>query len=237
MFTIINFVGGPGSGKSTMAASVFADLKNQGVRAELVHEAAKKIIYRGATAQLDNQVAVLGKQWSQIEDLKRAGAEAALADSPLLCGLLYGTGLPYAAELRELVVKLDSLYPQINIFVRRVKPFSTFGRTQANEAEAHRFDFDMRELFSVHGKKIDFEADGNAHGQARAGAYVLSRVLTPGTVVQEIAERVAAFPHRLGASGGFIVTDEALAAKLRRGPGGADLSCGTHDVDASFPSD
>ena len=92
---LINLFGGPGSGKSTGAAALFAGLKNNHIRAELVHEAAKRFIYKGATAQLDNQVYLLGKQWSHIRDLERAGCDVAISDSPLICNMLYGRDAPY----------------------------------------------------------------------------------------------------------------------------------------------
>ncbi len=37
----INFYGGPGTGKSSMAAAIFSNLKNEGINAELVTEYAK----------------------------------------------------------------------------------------------------------------------------------------------------------------------------------------------------
>ena len=41
----INFYGGPGIGKSTMAAKMFAALKTAGVKTELVGEFAKDLVY------------------------------------------------------------------------------------------------------------------------------------------------------------------------------------------------
>jgi tRNA uridine 5-carbamoylmethylation protein Kti12 len=118
---IVNLFGGPGCGKSTTAAALFAHLKNNGVRAELVHEAAKRFIYKGATAQLKNQVYVLAKQWSHIEDLDRAGCEVAISDSPLICNLMYAESHGYYPELKALALKLDDIYPQKNVFIGQDK--------------------------------------------------------------------------------------------------------------------
>ena len=42
---VINLFGGPGCGKSTTMARIFADLKIQGYNAEMVSEFAKDLVY------------------------------------------------------------------------------------------------------------------------------------------------------------------------------------------------
>jgi adenylylsulfate kinase-like enzyme len=41
---VINLFGGPGTGKSTLAAALFTDLKMKGINAELVTEFAKDLV-------------------------------------------------------------------------------------------------------------------------------------------------------------------------------------------------
>lgn len=57
---LVNLSGGPGSGKSTTAAYIFAKLKMLGYNAELVGEEARELIYDGAIPMLENQVLILG---------------------------------------------------------------------------------------------------------------------------------------------------------------------------------
>ena len=46
--TVINFFGGPGCGKSTTAAELFAKMKKANYKVELVHEVAKDFIWEEA---------------------------------------------------------------------------------------------------------------------------------------------------------------------------------------------
>jgi hypothetical protein len=176
---LVNLFGGPGSGKSTSAAAIFAHLKNSGIRAELVHEAAKRFIYKGAKAQLGNQVYVMAKQWSHIFDLSKAGCEVAVSDSPLISNLMYmdQPGIFYQEELKDLTLKLDQAYPQINIFVKRTKHYDTFGRNQATVEEAAEYDTRTRRLLTELGKPINLEAEGNVDGQTKMGQFVVSYLI------------------------------------------------------------
>lgn len=51
---LVNLTGGPGSGKSTTAAFIFAKLKMLGYNAELVGEEARELIYDGSIPMLEN---------------------------------------------------------------------------------------------------------------------------------------------------------------------------------------
>jgi hypothetical protein len=174
---VVNMFGGPCSGKSTSAAAVFAYLKNRGIRAELVHEAAKRFYYKGSLGkQGENQAYILAKQWSAIYDLDKAGATVAISDSPLVCNLAYATHLPYFEELKALAVKLDNLIPQVNIFVKRTKEFDSFGRTQQTIEEAIPFDDKARSILLSTGRTFDLEAEGTEEGQREMGRFVMAKI-------------------------------------------------------------
>jgi len=51
----INLWAGPGTGKSTMAASIFAELKWNKIDCELVSEYAKQIVWEESYTKLNNQ--------------------------------------------------------------------------------------------------------------------------------------------------------------------------------------
>lgn len=145
---LVNFLGGPGTGKSTTAAYVFAKLKLNGVKAELVGEEAKDIVFNKAEAMLDNQILLLGHQYQRTKRLEEAGAEVAICDSPFVLSAWYGQNLPYASELTSLVRRLESLYPNtVNFYVRRIKPYVKFGRCQDAE-EAAAIDGQVLKLVS-----------------------------------------------------------------------------------------
>ena len=67
---VINLYGGPGTGKSTTAAHVFALLKQRDVNAELVREYAKDIVWEGRTHLLSGvfpyQLVIFSKQNKRI---------------------------------------------------------------------------------------------------------------------------------------------------------------------------
>lgn len=104
-----------------------------GWKADLVGEYAREQIYDQSMAKLDNQILILGKQWQRIKRLAESGAHAAICDSPLLQNTLYLEGKPYKDEMTALVNRLDTIYPQFNIVIKRVKPYVKFGRYQEEE--------------------------------------------------------------------------------------------------------
>lgn len=84
---------------------------------------------------LENQVLILGQQWQRIKRLEDSGADVAICDSPLSLSILYSRGKPYHSELAAIVRTLEKQHENtLNIFVRRVKKYDTFGRYQDEEA-------------------------------------------------------------------------------------------------------
>jgi hypothetical protein len=137
---VVNFFAGPGSGKSTTSADVFAHLKRLGVRTELVGEYAKEVIYKGASVRLANQALMAARQYDKLVNLSRSGCSVAVSDSPLLMQQVYSTNLDYHEELCALMAKLNAQFDNINIFIRRNKPYDTFGRMQKTIEEAKAVD-------------------------------------------------------------------------------------------------
>lgn len=87
--TVINLFGGPGCGKSTIAAGLFYKLKCFGkVDCELVTEVAKDIIWDGNTDILKNQSFVFGQQYHRIWRLKDK-VDIVITDSPILLCNIY----------------------------------------------------------------------------------------------------------------------------------------------------
>ena len=58
---VINLFGGPGSGKSTTAASVFSKLKIMGYNVELVTEFAKDMVWEQHDSIFDNQLLIFAE--------------------------------------------------------------------------------------------------------------------------------------------------------------------------------
>jgi tRNA uridine 5-carbamoylmethylation protein Kti12 len=163
---LINLFGGPGSGKSTTSALLFGELKMSGIRAELVGEEAREKTYDNAQSYFDNQVLILGLQYQRIRRLEVHKCDVAIADSPLIQGLMYSQNLHYYNELKALVHALENQFPNTyNVFINRVKPYTNFGRNQ-NEEGARELDMIAR---SLTGNSFWLEVNGD-----RDGAVVLT---------------------------------------------------------------
>ncbi len=129
---LVEFVAGPGVGKSTTAAAVFTALKMQGVNAELVPEYAKALTWEGRSATLGNQPYVMAKQmWTY--DRLRGQVDVILTDTSTLLCLHYGTpesGVTPA--FREWVLDDHRRRRTLTVLLRRspAAPYAQDGRRQ-----------------------------------------------------------------------------------------------------------
>lgn len=149
---VLNMFAGPGTGKSTTAAGVFAELKHRGRRAELVTEVAKEMCYDRLPHPFDQRV-ILREQYRRLDRL-RGQVDVVVSDAPLLFGLIYATGdtdtPAFKADVRERFHEFENL----NFFLNRVKPYATYGRTQ-DESEARALDGVIKQLPVVFARSLD----------------------------------------------------------------------------------
>lgn len=135
----VNLFAGPGAGKSTGAAYIFARLKMLGVDAELVTEFAKDMVWEENQTVISNQLYVFGTQSFRMSRC-RGKVRVIITDSPLLLNGLYCKPTePYYDLLQQVVYAEWSKYDNYNYFIRRVKPYNPNGRFQ-NEEGAKAID-------------------------------------------------------------------------------------------------
>ena len=78
---MLNFYGGAGIGKSTIAADIFSKLKRKGLKTELVGEYAKWLWYQNATDIVQDQLYLFAEQVHRLKTLERYGVEYAVCVS------------------------------------------------------------------------------------------------------------------------------------------------------------
>jgi hypothetical protein len=137
---VINLYGGPGTGKSTTAAGLFFEMKNQGINCELAREYAKDVVWEGRNHLLENQIYIFAKQLKRLLDLDEQ-VDYAVTDSPLILSLVYRKAARWkeGQAFDQLVIEEFNRFDNVNIFLQRVKPFEQAGRVQTIE-EAKALD-------------------------------------------------------------------------------------------------
>ena len=142
---MVNLWGGPGTGKSTLMADVFAELKWRGVDCEQAPEFAKEKVWESTDSELDEQIVppalrcqpyIFGKQ-HYIQFRLNGKVDAIITDSPLLLSLIYGRQEP--KEFGACVRAYFKLFNNLNFFCVRLKKFNPNGRLQT-KAQAQKID-------------------------------------------------------------------------------------------------
>lgn len=88
MTTVINLIAGPGAGKSTLAAELYAKMKRLHLNVEMVREVAKKYAYEGKKVGPFEQLSILGEQIKEESSLF-GKVNYVVTDSPVLLGAFY----------------------------------------------------------------------------------------------------------------------------------------------------
>lgn len=143
---VINIFGGPGTGKSTLAASLFAVMKKRGMSVELVSEYAKQMVFEDRLNVLkEDQLYVFAKQHRKIFTL-RDTVEYVITDSPFVQGITYleEDSIYDQESFKKLVLSTHNEYPALNIFMVRSSDvkYEQMGRYQ-NEEEARQISYNI----------------------------------------------------------------------------------------------
>ncbi len=112
---LVNMFGAPSSGKSTIAANVFARLKTDGIPAEFISERAREVIAKFKFKKIktmsdEMQLEILEAQYHAETYFKHSTDYPVIADSSTLLTLAYGTESffqKYGDRVQQLVQKYE----------------------------------------------------------------------------------------------------------------------------------
>lgn len=149
MTLLVNFFGGPCSGKSGVAAGVFSDLKGKHINCELIFEDVKRRFWDG-TLPSTTQVDIFNTQYKLLKNVV-GKVDVLLTDGPLLNSLVYSDD----AELADLAVKAHCEFRNLNIFLERGDTYQQVGRNQDKEG-ALKLDGKAIDVLRLHGPAFHF---------------------------------------------------------------------------------
>ena len=160
----VNLFGGPGTGKSTLCASIFSELKRKGVDCEMALEYVKDLVWEESFEKIKNQVYIFGKQQNRLFRLD-GKVDVVITDSPLLNSIVYyrGNNPHFSDVVMFEFKKLNSL----NYYLVRTFDYVDNGRMQSLE-QAKQVDRDYKELIEYN--KIKYT-------QLEAGITNLDRIV------------------------------------------------------------
>lgn len=126
---VVNIFGGPGCGKSTLAADVYAKLKRLHINTELSREYAKDMVWQKSLDVLKDQVHILGEQHHR-QFILSGQCQVAVTDSPILLCCIYNTFYTEYKAFDALALEAHNRYRNLNYVLTRSHEFQASGRVE-----------------------------------------------------------------------------------------------------------
>lgn len=118
---VINLFSGPGVGKSTAAAGLFAKMKKEGYLVEYVTEYAKDLVYSKSFFKIKDQIYVFAKQQHPLFKLKNQ-VDYIIMDSPIPLSIVYldKDNCEFSVKaFTDLVISTFNSYENLNFYIER----------------------------------------------------------------------------------------------------------------------
>lgn len=168
---IICLWGGPGAGKSTTAAKLFATLKEKGYNCELLREYIKDWVWEERKVQTGDQSYIAAKHLRKERQYIKNNLDFIVSDSPAALCAFYGEKFDPLEQLfpicRTLVKQHHEFckqhrYKIEHFFLGRKKKYVAAGRFQT-EIEAKTIDIELKLFLAAYPiKYIEIEGDETA---------------------------------------------------------------------------
>lgn len=154
---VINLFAGPGCGKSTTAAALFALMKRRGLNVEMITEFAKDLVWTERNKELGDQIYIFGKMYHKLWRL-RDKVDYVITDSPLpFCHYYDRENIPH---FKELVMSAFNSFDNVNFSLVRSFPYQQEGRYQT-EDEADKVHKEIMEMAEENDIEIDYFVTGS----------------------------------------------------------------------------
>ena len=147
---VINLLGGPGVGKSTYTAAIFAKLKDAGIDCEMVSEFAKELVWEQRNETFKDELYIFAKQAHRLFRLN-GKVDVVITDRPLILTCFYAQN---DRVLSNFCYNRFSLYKNLNYLLVREKVYNPNGRNQT-EDEAKSVDIGIKSVLASY--DIDYK--------------------------------------------------------------------------------
>ena len=148
---VINLYGGPGSGKSTVAAEVYGILKRSGVVVEIQREWCKGPVWDEYHKALKDQYYIFAKHYRELARFERGNVKVVVSDAPLLLSMIYGH--EEGTNFRSYVWDVYRRFSNFNVFLERDRKYHRKGRLQTKRQALDldsKIKAELIEIISVH---------------------------------------------------------------------------------------
>jgi nicotinamide riboside kinase len=151
---IINLIGAPSSGKTVLAAMLFAELKKMHLSVEYIQEYIKSLIYKEKYNLINNQYYISTKQYELFKSIDNK-VDYIVTDGSLFHGLYYNRSYKENVsniekteiKIKEYISEFDNIY----IYIKRGNwKYQNEGRIH-KENEAEKISKDLRDLMNNQG--------------------------------------------------------------------------------------
>ena len=142
---VINIAGGPGTGKTTIAAELFSKLKEKGYEVENVSEFAKELVWEGRSEAFDDRLYMHGEQNHRLMQMN-GKLDFIITDSPLFLTSVYNNyylknkfPASYNKMIDTVTLETFKLYNNRVYLLQRDTNYKIIGRRE-NKKEALQID-------------------------------------------------------------------------------------------------
>ena len=142
---VINIAGGPGTGKTTIAAELFSKLKEKGYEVENVSEFAKELVWEGRSEAFDDRLYMHGEQNHRLMQMN-GKLDFIITDSPLFLTSVYNNyylknkfPASYNKMIDTVTLETFELYNNKVYLLQRDTNYKIIGRRE-NKKEALQID-------------------------------------------------------------------------------------------------